>query len=444
MEHHNTKNNLGFLFWFLIIITSSLKLWLVSGQDLAVFADALYDDRLFINLAHSLLQGNWLGDYDHLTLIKGPFYPLFIAGSSVLGIPLSIAEHVLYIGACVLFIRSVQPLTSNRIILFISYVLILLHPISYDAQVMPRVSRDGIYVALTLSSWACLIGLFVRLECSLKKVLLWASMFGVFLSAFWLTREEGVWLIPSYLLITVFSLYTICRSKITNKKSRVGLILVPYFFLVFSVGAVCSVNYMKYWIFTTTELKTHEFQAAYNALARPHSESRNRYVHAPQAVRENLYQVSPSFEQIKPALEGNIGMKWQNMLCSAAKHSEKLEENEQRRYKELVDVACTDLAGGWFLWAFRDAVAAKGYHSSAQKAMAYYANVAQEIENACKSEKLSCDPQRVSLSPRLKIDDLKPLVYSAIAAFEDILFFENLHVIPFSSTGSKESLECKY
>lgn len=437
---HQTIVN-GLVFWGLICLGSSLKLWLVSGQDVAVFGNAIYDDRLFVELAQSLLHGNWLGEYDHLTLIKGPFYPLFIAGSSVLGIPLSVSEHIFYICACILLILALFPLVNNRLILLAAFFFVLFNPASYDAQVMPRLIRDGIYLTLTLACFACLIGLFVRIQGSLRIFFLWSCLLGCFLSFLWLTREEGIWILPSCIFITILSLYKIIVSIKESKITRILLILFPYFILINSILVVSTINYNYYGIFAVVEVKTNAFQSAYNALSRVRDDGKNRYLHAPKAMREKLYRVSPSLARIKPHLEGEVGGKWQNMLCAASKNAENLQKAEQQRYRQLIDVACADIAGGWFLWAFRDAVAAQGFHSSPRKAMTYYDRVAQEISAACGSQKITCYPERVSLAPRLSLDDVKPLLQSASAALEKILFFQGISIEPYPSIGSSQKLD---
>ena len=74
-----------------------LSLWVRGGFPLHAIGWAEADDALFIRLARSLALGQWLGPYDNLTLAKGPFYPAFIAMSALAGIPLKIAEHVIYL-----------------------------------------------------------------------------------------------------------------------------------------------------------------------------------------------------------------------------------------------------------------------------------------------------------------------------------------------------------
>ena len=63
-----------------LVFITLIRLWLSEAQSL--WASYLpHDDVLFLNIAQSLASGNWLGDYNHLTLVKYPFYPAWIASS---------------------------------------------------------------------------------------------------------------------------------------------------------------------------------------------------------------------------------------------------------------------------------------------------------------------------------------------------------------------------
>src|SRR5215831_14003149 len=48
---------------------------------------AAADDELFVRTAHYLVEGAWLGPFDRLTLVKGPFYPAFLAIAHAIGLP---------------------------------------------------------------------------------------------------------------------------------------------------------------------------------------------------------------------------------------------------------------------------------------------------------------------------------------------------------------------
>ena len=75
------------IFSILLFILTIFRIYLAVKIPLFIQADALYDDFLFIKYADSLLHGNWLGDYGYTTLAKSPSFSIFIAFTSLLGIP---------------------------------------------------------------------------------------------------------------------------------------------------------------------------------------------------------------------------------------------------------------------------------------------------------------------------------------------------------------------
>src|SRR6187551_309183 len=74
-------------FWIAIVLTA-LKLWLVAGQRIYAIGPSFHDDLLFVRLAEFISDGRWLGPYDQYTLAKGPMYSFFIAAAFKLGVPL--------------------------------------------------------------------------------------------------------------------------------------------------------------------------------------------------------------------------------------------------------------------------------------------------------------------------------------------------------------------
>ena len=81
------------LTWWMIVLII-IKLWLVEALDF-VATYTPHDDYLFVRLAKSILNGEWLGPYDQLTLVKGPVYPLFLAVAHHTGLPLLFVQQLL-------------------------------------------------------------------------------------------------------------------------------------------------------------------------------------------------------------------------------------------------------------------------------------------------------------------------------------------------------------
>ncbi len=91
----------GWVYPTVIIVIATflclVKLWLVDAQDLTFQGVNKYDDMLFIELATNIKDTGWLGPYTYRTLAKGPFYPIFLAVNSSLGLPLLLSQNLLHL-----------------------------------------------------------------------------------------------------------------------------------------------------------------------------------------------------------------------------------------------------------------------------------------------------------------------------------------------------------
>ncbi len=362
----------------------------------------MQDDHTFLNLAHSLARGRWLGDYNQFTLIKGPFYSMWVAMIYRLGMPLLLAQQLFYIAACLVFIFSLRPLLLKPSFLFLIWGILLFNPMSYTDHAATRAIREGIYPALTIFIVAGAIGVVTRYNRPIRAVVAWSILFGAALSAFWLTREEGIWILPFIFIIIGFTSVRIWQRKPMDWRRLFLACILPFIILMSAIGVVAGINKIHYGVFTTVEFKSKDFLSAYGALSRVKHAHFLPYVTVPKETREHIYIVSPAFAELKPFLEGAVGKAWiANSRCEGGE--------------------CADIGGGWFMWALRDAASAAGYHSKdALTAAHFYHRIAREINAACKDQRLDCEAERASL--------ITPLEGRVCAAAYRYLF--NIYYLP--------------
>jgi len=403
------------------VILSLTKLWLVGRLTLFAIGYNVHDDRLFLTLANSLLSFKWLGHYNNLTLAKGMFYPLWIALTFLSGIPLLLSQHLLYIAACVVLIIAVRPLMPRPSMLLLCYAILLFNPMSYTDVVMTRVVREGIYPALTILVIACAIGLLVRHDRQLKNLAVWSRGLGFALSAFWLTREEGIWIIPSILVIVGFSALSIWRTKPIDWRRLFILCVLPFVIWAVILGTIAGINKLRYGVFNTVDTKSRSFLSAYGALLRVKHARWRPYIPVPKETRERIYEVSPAFSELRPFLEGDAGKNWAEHGCKALS-------------------ICEEIAAGWFMWAFRDAVAAAGHYESGTSAANYYRRMATEINAACEDGKLDCFAKRSSVMPPWHAEYFEPLLNTSVRAAVFLARFDGFKASSSPSKGSGESL----
>jgi len=411
--------------WFAAVIALTVaKLWLTAAQPVFAIGSAGYDDALFLKLAESVRHGDWLGTYDHLTLAKGPFYSLWIAFWHLFGVPLFLSQHLLYAGACAALVRACRPAIASAAARFGFYALLLWNPMTFDATSLGRVLRQHVYVPLGLLLFAGLAALYFRRRETLRCQLPWAALLGLSFGAFYLTREETVWIAPSLALLGGALLFTTARESLrTAVRSTTALALATAVSLLPILG-VAALNQHFYGWFGTVEFRDSAFNDAYGAMTRVRGGPDLNRGPVTRQAREAMYAVSPTFSQLRPYLDGDLGRTWAGISVSATG----LPAEERQ------------IGGGWLMWALRDAVAAAGRAHSAAQAHAFYRAMADEINVACDSGRLSSGPRRSGFLPIWR-EGQKLDVAKTVAAFADyVVTFRSFSAFAPPSEGDEGSL----
>lgn len=395
---HKVLSGTGLVLICLLLV--ACKLWLLGPHEL-VAVKMPHDDSLFVTLADNIIQRKWLGEYNQLTLIKGPFYPFFIAAAYFIDIPLLTAQQLLYAFACFVFIWALFPVIRYRWLLVVIFLFLLFNPFSYNYPAVGRVFRLGIYQSLGLLVFSSLLGFYLCSRVSLKTAAGWAVLTGIALSAFWHTREESIWIVPSLLLLFFAAMYTIRRLERSRKIALIALYLLPVAIWAGASFTLRMLNFTHYGIFATIELETPEFESAYGGLLRIKSDKWRQYYPVVKDVREQAYKVSPSFREVESYLEGEQGKRWVALAQSY------------------------DIPAGFFIWAFRDAVTYAGYHKNGPDTMKFYQRMGQEIDSACEAGKLDCRPRITSLVPTWHREYNKLFFPTFYSVFKRIILFQD-------------------
>jgi hypothetical protein len=398
-----------------------ISLWLRSGFPIFVIGDAKFDDALFVRLARSLGAGQWLGEYDPLTLAKGAFYPLFILFSFIAGIPLNLAEQALYLGACAIAARLVHRV-AGRWPGLIVFAALAFNPVLLTVS-LSRVIREAVYVSLSLALVALLVQVaFAGRNGSARwlfRALVRGFVLGAVFAAYWLTREEGPWLLPALAVVLLAAVPGWWRQPVLAGRTVVSLAGACVVGAAL-IGAVAAVNQAYYGRFLTNEFAAPEFQRAYGALARIHQDAWRRYVVFPADARQRAYAASPAAAELKPVLDGPIGEMWRRVGC------------------EQTGIAdCPEILSGWFMWALRSAVAQAGHARSSGEAMAFYQRLADEIDAACDRGTIPCDPPRATLMPPFRRHYLTDAAYAAVGIGRLLIGMGHGEILSVSSLGPR-------
>ncbi|HTL68172.1 MAG TPA: hypothetical protein VL200_10960 [Lacunisphaera sp.] len=403
------------------------KLWLVAGHTVLAVGFAEYDDMLFLRLAHHLLRGEWLGPYSQLTLAKGPMYSLFIAGVFLTGVPLFCAQHVLYAAACAVLVRALGPLVPRPSLRFAIFAVVLFNPVTYDAIIHTRVLRQQILHSEVLLILAALVALYARRDQPLRRLLPWSILLGTSLSAFQLTREEWIWLMPAVVPLWAAAVVPLWRSRPARWRGRLAAVLaLPAVLWAAGPLLVAMNNYRHYGVFTTCEFNQRDFKDAMGALMRPRPEHPLSFVPVTREVRMKLYPLCPTFALLRGELDGPTGETWAGITESLTG----------------LPAGRGEIGGGWFMWALRRAVDDTGHVHSGAEAAAFYRKIADEVNAACDSGKVDAGARRSGFLPPLNGENLGRFPASLWNSIHMLTTFDAMDAWPQSAgAGSPEELE---
>jgi len=352
------------------------------------------DDGHFLQQGFDIVRGHWLGAYDHLTLVKGPGLPLFLALSKLSSLPYSVNIALLEAGSFFLVCATVGRLCKAPGLALAMLVTLLCFPWMWSGNNL-RILRDGYYTALIFIFFALAFRVIWG-DIERRRTLGFAA--GLVLGLVSVTREENPWLVPA-IVILVLALWLAERRRNGTLASVAMIVVLSAAGLAAVRGTILSLNYVKYKTFEISEFREENFRNALRALYSVEPPlDRTPFLVVSKEARAAAYQHSPTFARLKTLLDGNPPTLegWHTPGCQM--YGGKF---------------CGDYAGGWFLWAFRDAVALAGAYRDAPTASAFYRQMAAEITQACNNKQIAC-----RYSP---IAEIPPLV-----AANYLLMFESI------------------
>ncbi len=408
--------------WVIYVYVIALTLSYIvvlAHTPLALNPTAVHDDGLFMRLGSYLSEGKWLGPFNQFTLMKGPGYPAFLALGHWLGISVSLAHALFHCATITFFVVVAHRFVGSLVLSGVLLALLLWHPISMT-EPMLGVSREEIYYGQILIVLAALLYALFYASGN-KQGNLFATLGGAVLGWSWLTREEGVWIIPAIgLLLAVAGLCAFRKQRI---QALTGTVLI--FFGVFTATQICfrGTNWLVYGKFVGVDVKERSFERALGAIHSIRSGGVQPFVSITRAARKQVYSVSPAFASLSRYFDTPPDQGWAGLTCN------------------LAPSLCGEIGAGWFLWALRDAAAADGHYQTPAKASAFFAQIADEIVAACASGALECSPQLIPAIPPVNWQQIAELLPSRVLRACRLLIMAHPPLQFNRSSGTRDQLD---
>ena len=395
-----------------------LYIFVSVHTPLDVLADAPADDGLFISLGRYLSEGAWLGPFNQYTLLRGPGYPAFLAISNWFGTPISLAHALLHCAAVAFFVVVAHKFIRSVLLSGVLFTLLLWHPSALSFTLL-RVARDRIYFDELLILVASLAFVLFA-PGNAKRRVLFAVLSGVALGWFWLTREEGVWILPALGLMAAVGAFQAHRKQ--QLSEVVGSLAIVIVVFTAALIGFCTANWWAYGKFVGVDFKEENYQRALGALNSVQSGGTKPFVSITYEAMRRVSEVSPTFASLAPYFNGP-GKNWAVFGCYF--------------YPSI----CDEIGAGMFMFALRAAAEQAGHYSSPTQASNFFGRLADEVEAACARGALQCTPQLVPEMPPMSSQRLvEGLRHNYLMAFNTLFQLDFPDGTAFQSRGNRPVL----
>mgnify|MGYP000320687312 CR=1 FL=1 len=316
--------------------------------------------------ANAITSGQWLGEYDYLTLSKSMFFAVWLALLNKLHLPYLLGGALLWCAAALLAAFALRPLWRKspagqaRALTLLLYALLAFLPSSWASYTL-RVYRDNIFPALCLLFFAGMAGAALRAVFYTRQqapIWPWLLAAGVGLACGYLNREDaGLFLLPFAIAATLCMLVVLLHRR---RWLCAAAQVIPYAVLAAGVGIFCALNQHWYGVWGLSDFSEGSFADAMGAMTRVATDSDEPLLSVPADAREKLYAEIPQLQCLQY---------W-------------LEEDPQLQ-NDFRDPELDDYRAGSFYWAIRRAAQYEGIYADAATADAYWQSVADAINAAC-------------------------------------------------------------
>ena len=397
------------IYIFCVVASILFRFWLLGAYELYIHTSE-HDGGLFINLAHHILNGDWLGPYDYRTLIKGPIYPLFIATSYLLRIPLLFAQQLLYCLACVVFAHVVGGRLNNRVHQFFIFFLLLFNPFAADYPLFYIPYRMGLYVALLVFFFATLIATIHPRKISLTYSLRWSVYLGISFTLLWYTREESIWVVPSLLFGLLCFLLPFKEERIPIIQ-RFAVVVIPFMIWGSATMSLSLLNQKYYGVSHIIDIKSDGFTSAYGGILHIKNPTPKPRVVVTRQMRKQAYEASPTLKKLYPYLDGERRMRWQN---------------------------------AFFMWGLRRGLHIGEFAQNAREAEEFWLQIGTELQQACDDGRLECVRSKPSIRPLWHSSFNEPAVKEFWKVVRQITEFNDPDITDNNLSRGKEQMIWDY
>jgi len=402
------NKNISSAHWISFFAIYILSFLLIFSRSLDVQQWQWADDAMYFNNALAIIanlgKDLWLGPFTETLLSKAQMFPVFVAFSIGSGVPIRVAEFLVFAPLPFMFALAIRPLALPRLpILYLSMLCLLFIPM---AGMELRLIRSTLFGAFVLYSLISLTGLLIHGSLKKNRRWIWAIISGIAIGLAAMTREEALWLFGPTLLVLCGIFFYTYRGKDFFVLIAATLLLVGY---EIPINTFSMLNYESYHIYSPSLRQNTAYKNFYSLLVSLEPATHQKYVPINEKTRYRTYAVSSHFAELKPFLEGQAT---DNLAKNAGHHylsgwGDKLEQRE---------FFVSD-----FEFALAKAITMSG-RTTAKDFILFCHDASEEIRVAIDKGEISSGSKGIGLLPPLNTSDYSNVIVATLKSIR--LLFE--------------------
>lgn len=410
------------IFYIGVIGLILFRIWIALALPLQAAGDMVEDDVLLFQYAKTLLKGEWLGQYDLHTFLKGITYPFFLAVFYKLHIPYSLGIITLYIMACATMVYALKPVIKNQYVSICVFLLLLYSPSMLTTHYVQRLYRMAIIPSFVLLVFGFQIGLFLRIEEKGRCLVWWILGECISIALFWYIREDSVWILPFILVSTAVMIFRIIKGKLLRRQKlkRCIAAILPILAIGCSVLVVGGINYIHYGVFATTDLRTYlpiEYNTFIGNIEKIESDEAIENVKVPRDSILKACDASPTLNTARESIEKFYDTHWTTY-----------------GYKNVEG----EITGNYYWWALRYSLSWAGHYQDAVETEQFLEKVNDELEQAFETGELTAKEEN-NIFYTL-IEDGESIIDKIVENAKQIIGYSVCGVGHVTGSGNKENV----
>lgn len=354
----------------LVALATLARLILAAKTPVVCFTYETFDDGLLLNYADSMAHGGWLGPYGRFTLVKNAGYPMIIAFAARTHIPYQVMFMLLWMIACIVAARALEPLVRDVRVRLGVYLVLLWIPVLFMYNFFERTYRFGIVLPFVLGIFAGYFGLYLRRDRPARQLVPWSVLAGLTLAYFYLIMESSKWVLPFVagcsvvcLVLWVLDLHR-KRIAVRGLVARTALLALPLAMLWGWCTLEAGVNDHFYGVRINNNRTQGSYSQVIARLATIDAGETNRDVVISRAALGQALDASPTLVQMRDA----VWTAW-DTWGTAYDNWDKPEGS-------------TEVPGDIGYWALMDAYDAAYHYTDGKAQEAYWARICDELDAA--------------------------------------------------------------